>query len=88
MLDVDYNKKLGKAYADAGKGSALFSVRLIGLALGLAFLLAILLAWMVIRSTNRALKQHHGQPRPGRGPDRLSGSAGIDGEPDACFRGQ
>jgi methyl-accepting chemotaxis protein len=55
-LDIDYNEKLGKTYADAGKSSALFSVRLIGAALGLACLLAILLAWQVIRSTNRALK--------------------------------
>ena len=38
------------------KASALFSRRLIGLALGLASLLAFLLAWQVIRSTNRALK--------------------------------
>ncbi len=56
QLDVDYNEKLGKTYADAGKSSALFSVRLIGISLGLAFFLAILLAWMVIRSTNRALR--------------------------------
>jgi methyl-accepting chemotaxis protein len=55
-LDVDYNEKLGKTLADAGKSSALFSTRLIGLALGLAALLAFLLAWQVIRSTNRALK--------------------------------
>jgi len=55
-LDVDYNEKLGKTYADAGKSSALFSVRLIGISLGLVFLLASLLAWMVIRSTNRALR--------------------------------
>ncbi len=53
--DVDYNKKLGQGYADAGKASALFSIRLIGVALGLAFLLGALLAWMIIRSTNRAL---------------------------------
>ena len=54
-LDVDYNQKLGQGYADAGKASALFSVRLIGVALGLAFLLSTLLAWLLIRSTNRAL---------------------------------
>ncbi len=54
-LDVDYNEKLGQGYADAGKASALFSVRLIGVALGLAFVLSALLAWLLIRSTNRAL---------------------------------
>jgi methyl-accepting chemotaxis protein len=54
-LDVEYNAKLGQAAAQAGKTSALFSVRLIGVALGLAFLLTVLLAWQVIRSTNRAL---------------------------------
>jgi methyl-accepting chemotaxis protein len=53
--NVEYNNKSGKAAADAGTSSALFSVRLIGIALGLAFLLAGLLAFMVIRSTNRAL---------------------------------
>jgi methyl-accepting chemotaxis protein len=54
-LTVDYKAKLGQAAADAGKASALFSRRLIGIALGLASLLAFLLAWQVIRSTNRAL---------------------------------
>jgi methyl-accepting chemotaxis protein len=53
--DVEYNNKFGKLSADAGKASALLSVRLIGIFLGFAVLLAILLAWMVIRSTNRAL---------------------------------
>ena len=52
---VDYNTRLGKTSANTGKESALFSVRLIGVALGLASLLAFLLAWQVIRSTNRAL---------------------------------
>ena len=55
-LDIDYNEKLARTYADHGKKSVLFSVRLIGVALGLASLLAFLLAWQVIRSTNRALK--------------------------------
>ena len=56
-LTVDYKAKLGQSTADAGKASALFSRRLIGLALGLSSLLAFLLAWQVIRSTNRALKE-------------------------------
>ena len=55
-LDIDYNEKLARTYADHGKKSVLFSRRLIGLALGLSSLLAFLLAWQVIRSTNRALK--------------------------------
>jgi methyl-accepting chemotaxis protein len=55
-ITVDYKAKLGQSTADAGKASALFSVRLIGAALGLALLLTIVLAWQVIRSTNRALK--------------------------------
>ena len=54
-LTVDYKAKLGQSTADAGKASALFSVRLIGAALVLALLLTIVLAWQVIRSTNRAL---------------------------------
>ena len=85
-LTVDYKAKLGQSAADAGKASALFSVRLIGAALALALLLAILLAWQVIRSTNRALKRPHGQSRPGGAPDRLGSSAGIDGEPEPRFR--
>jgi methyl-accepting chemotaxis protein len=55
-LDVQYNEKLGKFHAETGKTSAIFSVRLIGICLFLAFLLASLLAWMVVRSTNRALR--------------------------------
>ena len=56
-LTVDYKAKLGQSTADAGKASALLSRRLIGLALGLTSLVAFLLAWQVIRSTNRALKE-------------------------------
>ena len=52
---VEYNRKLGAGYAEAGKSSALLSVRLIAIALALVLLLAIALAWIVIRSTNRAL---------------------------------
>jgi hypothetical protein len=55
-LDVDYNDKLGKAYADHGKTTALLTVRLIAIALGLVFVLASLLAWLIIRSTNHALR--------------------------------
>jgi len=54
-LDVAYNDKLAKTYADDGKSLAVLSVRLISIALVLVTLLAIALAWIVIRSTNRAL---------------------------------
>ena len=54
-LTVDYKAKLGQSTADAGKASALLSVRLIAAALGLAVLLTIVLAWRISRSTNRAL---------------------------------
>ena len=53
---VNYKTKLGQAAANTGKTSARFSRRLIGIALGLASLLAFLLAWQVIRSTNQALR--------------------------------
>ena len=73
-LDIDYNEKLARTYADHGKKSVLFSVRLIGVALGLASLLALLLAWQVIRSTNQALKDitvdRPGRSRPPRWPGR------------------
>ena len=52
---VEYNRKLGASYAENGKAAALLSVRLIGVALVLVLVLAVGLAWIVIRSTNRAL---------------------------------
>jgi len=54
-LAVNYIAKRAKKSADAAKRSTLLSVRLIGVALILVFLLASLLAWLLIRSTNRAL---------------------------------
>jgi methyl-accepting chemotaxis protein len=54
-LDVNYIAKRAKGSADAAKSSALLSVRLIGVALILVLLLASLLAWLIIRSTNHAL---------------------------------
>jgi methyl-accepting chemotaxis protein len=53
--DVAYIADRAKGSADAAKRSALLSVRLIGMSLVLIFLLASLLAWLIIRSTNRAL---------------------------------
>jgi methyl-accepting chemotaxis protein len=54
-LEVDYNAKAGNARANAGKRAALLSVRLIEGSLILVLLLASLLAWLIIRSTNHAL---------------------------------
>jgi methyl-accepting chemotaxis protein len=50
-----YIANRAKDSADAAKSSALLSVRLIGISLALVLLLASLLAWLIIRSTNRAL---------------------------------
>ena len=52
---VAYIASRAKESADTAKGSALLSVRLIGIALSLVLLLASLLAWLIIRSMNRAL---------------------------------
>jgi methyl-accepting chemotaxis protein len=53
--DIDYNRKLAEAYAEDGKNAVRFSVRLIGISLGLALLLSALMAWGLIRWINRAL---------------------------------
>jgi methyl-accepting chemotaxis protein len=53
--DIDYNTKLAEAYAEDGKDAVRFSVRLIGISLGLALLLSALMAWRLIRWINRAL---------------------------------
>jgi methyl-accepting chemotaxis protein len=53
--DVAYIANRAKESADTAKSSALLSVRLIGISLVLVLLLASLLAWLIIRSTNRAL---------------------------------
>ena len=86
-LDIDYNEKLAKTHADDGKASALLSVRLVGICLGL------LILWRAFGMGNYPFDQprpwqHHGQPRPWRGADRLGRSAGIDGEPNPCVRRQ
>ena len=52
---VNYIANRAKGSADAAKRSALVSVRLIGVSLALVLLLAALFAWLIIRSTNRAL---------------------------------
>ena len=87
-LDIDYNEKLARTYADHGKKSVLFSVRLIGVALGLASLLAFA-SGMAGHSLDKPSPQgNYGQPRPGGAPDRLGGPASIDGESKPRFRGQ
>jgi methyl-accepting chemotaxis protein len=53
--EVAYIASHAKDSADAAKRSALLGVRLIGISLALVLLLASLLAWLIIRSTNRAL---------------------------------
>ena len=53
--NVNYIADQAKGSADSAKRSALLSVRLIGVSLILVFLLASLLAWLIIRSTNHAL---------------------------------
>ena len=87
-LDIDYNEKLAKTYADHGKKSVLFSRPLDRrrprprLASGIP-------SGMAGHSLDKPSPQgHHGQPRPGGAPDRLGGPAGIDGESKPRFRGQ
>ena len=64
-LDIDYNEKLARTYADHGKKSVLFSVRLISVALGLASLVAFLLG-MAGHSLDKPRPQgNYGQPRSG-----------------------
>jgi methyl-accepting chemotaxis protein len=53
---IDYNEKLGIDAGKTGKAAAQSGVRLIGLALGLALILASVLAWEIVRSTTRVLR--------------------------------
>lgn len=53
---IDYNETLGVNAAKSGKETAVAGERLIELALGLALLVAGLLAWGIVRSTNRVLR--------------------------------
>jgi len=54
--DIDYNEKLGMAAGKTGKENAQSGVRLIGLALGCAIILAGFLSWQIVSSTNRVLR--------------------------------
>lgn len=53
---IDYNEGLGMAATNTGKAVATAGLQLIGLALGLALGVAALLAWLIVRSTNRVLR--------------------------------
>jgi methyl-accepting chemotaxis protein len=53
---IEYNEKLGMDAGKTGKSGAKSGIRLIGLALGCAIILASLLSWQIVRSTNRVLR--------------------------------
>jgi methyl-accepting chemotaxis protein len=53
---IEYNEKLGMNAGKVGKMDAQSGVRLIGIALGGAILLAGFLSWQIVRSTNRVLR--------------------------------
>ena len=53
---IDYNEKLGMEAGKAGKAAAQSGVRLIGLALAAALVVAGLLSWQIVRSTTRVLR--------------------------------
>jgi methyl-accepting chemotaxis protein len=54
--DVEYNKRLGRDASVAAKAAARSSIILICVALGLALILASVLAWQIVRSTTRVLR--------------------------------
>ncbi len=53
---INYNEKLGMDAGKAGKAAAQSGVRLIGLALAVALLVACLLTWQIAGSTTRVLR--------------------------------
>ncbi|HAB19827.1 MAG TPA: methyl-accepting chemotaxis protein [Verrucomicrobiota bacterium] len=53
---VEYNNKLGMTAGQSGKAEATSGIRLIGLVLGVALVVASLLSWQVARSSNRVLR--------------------------------
>jgi methyl-accepting chemotaxis protein len=53
---IDHNEKLASDVSQASKDAARSSIRLICVALGVALILAGLLTWQIVRSTNRALR--------------------------------
>ena len=55
--NYNYNVKLGTAAGDAGKKMAESGVLLLQIVIGVSLLIAILVAWMIIRGTNAALRE-------------------------------
>jgi len=55
--DYHYNVKLGTAAGEAGKKLAEAGVLLLQIVIGVSLLIAILVAWMIIRGTNAALRE-------------------------------
>ena len=53
---IDYNEKLATEVSTASKSAARSSIILISLVLGVALIVAALLAWQIVRSTNRVLR--------------------------------
>ena len=53
---IDYKEKQGTDAAKIGKAAALSGVRLIGLAFAVALIVAGLLGWQIVSSTNRVLR--------------------------------
>jgi methyl-accepting chemotaxis protein len=53
---IEYNEKLGKDAGKTGKADAQSGVRLIGLVLAVALVVAGLLSWQIVRSTTRVLR--------------------------------
>jgi methyl-accepting chemotaxis protein len=53
---IEYNEKLGKDAGKTGKADAQSGVRLIGLVLAVALVVAGLLSWKIVRSTTRVLR--------------------------------
>jgi len=55
--DYQYNVKLGMAAGESGKKLAEAGVLLLKIVIGLSVLIAIVVAWMIIRGTNAALRE-------------------------------
>jgi methyl-accepting chemotaxis protein len=55
--DYNYNVKLGTAAGESGKKMAESGVLLLQIVIGVSLLIAILVAWMIIRGTNSALRE-------------------------------
>jgi methyl-accepting chemotaxis protein len=54
--NIEYNEKLAMDVSTASRAAARSSIRLISFALGVALVVASLLIWQIVRSTNRVLR--------------------------------